>query len=207
MFLKSFHTELQENGLSTAGRMTHQIQAPWHQAHTKRMLQCNSTISTANKSRLPPNGVAVLPAFYPLLFLLFKVMQSTRAVLHKYLSTFPGTPGSTKPKWQWRAQTSFLSSKRAPTGTRGWHLLQQGWTQAPMVPAALGRAPGNSNPVLTGGQFSAELGTETAPFHIPIGGSNIPFNACCPAATVPWMYHGLWGATSSIISPFLTLTC
>lgn len=144
--------------------------------HTQRMLQCNSTISTTNKSRLPPNGVVVLPAFYPLLFLLFKVMYSTRAVLHNYLSISPGTPGSSKPKWQWRAQPSFLSSKPALTGTRGWHLLQQGWTQAPMVPAALGRAPGNSNPLLTGGQFATELGTETAPFHTPIGGSNIPFN-------------------------------
>lgn len=136
--------------------MTHQMQVPWHQAHTQRMLECSSTISTTNKNRLPPNGAVVLPAFYPLFFFLFEVMDSTRPAMHKHLSSSPGTPGSTKPKWQWKAQPLFLSSKPALTGTR----VQRQWQRVAPPAAGLnsrshgascpGKAPGNSHPLLTG---------------------------------------------------------
>lgn len=57
------------------------------------MSECNSTISTTNKSKLPPKWMVVLPAFYPLVFFLFKVTYSARSVLHNYMSVYTGTPG------------------------------------------------------------------------------------------------------------------
>lgn len=57
------------------------------------MSECDSTISTTNKSKLPPKWMLVLPAFYPFVFFLFKVMYSVRSVLHNYTSAYTGTPG------------------------------------------------------------------------------------------------------------------
>lgn len=76
VFLKSFQVPLQtteENGSPIAQRTIHQIQAPQLQAHTYNMSECNSATSTTNKSKLPPKGMVVLPAFYPSVFFLFKV--------------------------------------------------------------------------------------------------------------------------------------
>lgn len=182
--------------------MTHQIQAPWQQAHTQRMLEYNSTISTTNKSRLPPkSGCAACssPTAFPSLSgNVFNKTSLAQAPEH-FLIT-PGTPGSTKHKWQKRASHPFLALSLPWRGPSAAAVTEGGtscsraeftvpWCQLPWE-GHRGRVTLSSQV-----QFSTEFGTATAPFHIPMGAAALQVNAGSPAGTVPCMCHSLCSAT------------
>lgn len=195
MFLKSLHAALQENGLSTGQRRTHQLQL--------------------HDSRYTHRGCCrVIPPF----------PQQTKAGCHQtgWLCCLLFT--------HWLSFSLRSCTQQAQSCTSTWALplaprkhqrpapiLSQLWACPDRGDTSCSRAElrvpwchlpreGLQGTGILSSQ--TELGTETAHmFHIPIGGATLQINTGSPAASVPWMCHSLCGATSSIISLFLTLMC